>query len=879
MTIEKFTIKAQEAIQEAVRQAESRRQQAIEPEHLLAALLKTGEQVVQFLLRKLAVNEQAVNQALEAQLQSLPRVEGGEPYLARETNNVLVRAEELAGKQGDEFVSLEILLLALVGGNSTAAKILKDAGVTEKELAAAIRELRGGQQVKSQSSEETYQSLSKYARNLIEEARAGKLDPVIGRDDEIRRVLQILSRRTKNNPILIGEPGTGKTAIVEGLAHRILRGDVPENLREKQLFSLDMGALIAGAKYKGEFEERLKSVINEVVKADGRIILFIDEIHTLVGAGKSEGAMDAANILKPALARGELRAIGATTLDEYQKYFEKDKALERRFQSVMVDEPGTLESISILRGLKERYENHHRVRIQDDAIIAAVELSHRYITDRFLPDKAIDLMDEAAAKLRMERDSVPEELDEKSRRLKQLEIEREAIKREGDSAKLDKLNKEISDLQEEVNAFNAKWEGEKALLSKIQQNKQQIEQLKFEADRAEREGDYGRVAEIRYGSLQALEAEIQKIQEQLRSAQGTEAMVKEEVTADDIAEVVSRWTGIPVAKMLTSEREKLLHLEEELHKRVIGQDEAIRAVADAVRRSRAGLQDPKRPIGSFIFLGTTGVGKTELAKALAEFLFDDESMMTRIDMSEYQEKHTVSRLIGAPPGYIGYEEGGQLTEAVRRKPYSVVLFDEIEKAHPDVFNTLLQVLDDGRLTDNKGRTVNFKNTIIILTSNLGSEYIREQFSKLDAPDTTVTAPNATDLAHRREAVIEETKRTVLEQLKRTIRPEFLNRIDETIMFEPLTQTEIREVVKLQIASVQKMLEGNGITLSLTDAAIDLLTREGYDPEFGARPVKRAIQRLLLNDLSKAILAGTVSRDHEILVDVEGDHLTFGTSKS
>ena len=878
MTLEKFTIKAQETIQEAVRQAESRRQQAIEPEHLLAALMKTGQQVVQFLLRKLSVSEQTVSQALEAQLQSLPRVEGGEPYLARETNNILTRAEELAGKLDDEFVSIEVMLLALVGGNSTAAKILKDAGVTEKELAAAIRELRGGQQVRSQSSEDTYQSLSKYARNLIEEARAGKLDPVIGRDDEIRRVLQILSRRTKNNPILIGEPGTGKTAIVEGLAHRILRGDVPENLREKQLFSLDMGALIAGAKYKGEFEERLKSVINEVVKAEGRIILFIDEIHTLVGAGKSEGAMDAANILKPALARGELRAIGATTLDEYQKYCEKDKALERRFQSVMVDEPDTVESISILRGLKERYENHHRVRIQDDAIIAAVELSHRYITDRFLPDKAIDLMDEAAAKLRMERDSVPEELDEKSRRLKQLEIEREAIKREGDSEKLEKLNKEISELQEEVNAFNAKWEGEKALLAKIQQNKQQIEQLKFEADRAEREGNYGRVAEIRYGSLQALEAEIQKIQEQLRTAQGTEAMVKEEVTADDIAEVVSRWTGIPVAKMLQSEREKLLHLEDELHRRVIGQDEAIRAVADAVRRSRAGLQDPKRPIGSFIFLGTTGVGKTELAKALAEFLFDDESMLTRIDMSEYQEKHTVSRLIGAPPGYIGYDEGGQLTEAVRRKPYSVVLFDEIEKAHPDVFNTLLQVLDDGRLTDNKGRTVNFKNTIIILTSNLGSDYIREQFAKLDSPaNGSVLNDSVTENplpAHNREAVIEETKRTVLDLLKRTIRPEFLNRIDETIMFEPLTQTEIRQVVLLQVASVQKMLGQNGITLSLTDAAIDLLTREGYDPEFGARPVKRAIQRLLLNDLSKAILAGTVSREHEICVDADGDHLSF-----
>ncbi len=879
MNFDKFTIKAQEAIQEAVRTAEARRQQAIEPEHLLAAIMKTGQQVVQFLFRKLSVNEQAVSQALEAQLQSLPRVEGGEPYLARETNTILTRAEELAGKQGDEFVSLEVMLLALVGSSCTAAKILKDAGVTEKDLGAAIRELRGGQQVKSQSSEDTYQSLSKYARNLIEEARAGKLDPVIGRDEEIRRVLQILSRRTKNNPILIGEPGTGKTAIVEGLAHRILRGDVPENLREKQLFSLDMGALIAGAKYKGEFEERLKSVINEVTKSEGRIILFIDEIHTLVGAGKSEGAMDAANILKPALARGELRAIGATTLDEYQKYFEKDKALERRFQSVMVDEPDTLSSISILRGLKERYENHHRVRIQDDAIIAAVELSNRYITDRFLPDKAIDLMDEAAAKLRMERDSVPEELDEITRRLKQLEIEREAIKRENDEQKLAQLNKDIADLKEQEQQMKAKWEGEKGLLAKIQANKQQIEQLKFEADRAEREGNYGRVAEIRYGSLQALEAEIQKIQEQLRSAQGAEAMVKEEVTADDIAEVVSRWTGIPVSKMLQSEREKLLHLEEELHKRVIGQDEAIRAVADAVRRSRAGLQDPKRPIGSFIFLGTTGVGKTELAKALAEFLFDDETMMTRIDMSEYQEKHSVSRLIGAPPGYVGYDEGGQLTEAVRRKPYSVVLFDEIEKAHPDVFNTLLQVLDDGRLTDNKGRTVNFKNTIIILTSNLGSEYIREQFSKLDSP-TNGSVPGESFAdgslpAKNREAVIEETKRTVMEHLKRTIRPEFLNRIDETIMFEPLTQSEIREVVKLQVSAVQKMLSQNGITLALTDAAIDLLTREGYDPEFGARPVKRAIQRLLLNDLSKAILAGTVNRDHPIRVDADGDQLRFG----
>ena len=756
------------------------------------------------------------------------------------------------------------MLQAMLGVKCTASKILKDAGISENELKQAIAELRGGQKAQSQSSEDTYQSLSKYARNLIEEARAGKLDPVIGRDEEIRRVLQILSRRTKNNPILIGEPGTGKTAIVEGLAHRILRGDVPENLREKQLFSLDMGALIAGAKYKGEFEERLKSVINEVTKSEGRIILFIDEIHTLVGAGKSEGAMDAANILKPALARGELRAIGATTLDEYQKYFEKDKALERRFQSVMVDEPDTLASISILRGLKERYENHHKVRILDDAIIAAVELSHRYITDRFLPDKAIDLMDEAAAKLRMERDSVPEELDEITRRLKQLEIEREAIKRENDEPKLAQLSKDIAELREQEQQMKAKWQGEKELISKIQQNKQQIEQLKFEADRAEREGDYGRVAEIRYGRLQALEAEIQRIQEQLRSAQGSEAMVKEEVTAEDIADVVSRWTGIPVSKMLQSEREKLLHLEEELHRRVIGQDEAIRAVSDAVRRSRAGLQDPKRPIGSFIFLGTTGVGKTELAKALAEFLFDDESMMTRIDMSEYQEKHSVSRLIGAPPGYVGYDEGGQLTEAVRRKPYSVVLFDEIEKAHPDVFNTLLQVLDDGRLTDNKGRTVNFKNTIIILTSNLGSDYIREQFAKLSANSSTAA----------REAVVDETKRTVMEQLKRTIRPEFLNRIDETIMFEPLTEAEIRKVVELQVEAVKKMLSQNGIELSLTDNALTLLTREGYDPEFGARPVKRAIQRLLLNDLSKAILSGTVNRDKAITVSAEGDHLTF-----
>ena len=790
--------------------------------------------------------------------------EGGKVIEFATGRTSLWDAQDYANKAGDEFVSLEPIIQALLTVNSTASKILKDAGVTEKELAAAINELRKGQKVTSQNSEETYQALEKYATNLIEAARSGKLDPVIGRDEEIRRVLQILSRRTKNNPILIGEPGTGKTAIVEGLAHRILRGDVPENLKDKQLYSLDMGALIAGAKYKGEFEERLKSVINEVTKSNGQIILFIDEIHTLVGAGKGEGAMDAANILKPALARGELRSIGATTLDEYQKYFEKDKALERRFQTVMVNEPDTLSSISILRGLKERYENHHKVRIQDDAIIAAVELSNRYITDRFLPDKAIDLMDEAAAKLRMERDSVPEELDEIERRLKQLEIEREAIKRENDQPKLEQLGKEIAELKEQESSYKAKWEAERALVNKIQQNKQQMEQLKFEAERAEREGDYGRVAEIRYGKLKALEDDIAKIQNQLRDTQGGEAMIKEEVTAEDIADVVSRWTGIPVSKMLQSEREKLLHLEEELHKRVIGQDEAIQAVSDAVRRSRAGLQDPKRPIGSFIFLGTTGVGKTELAKALAEYLFDDDTMMTRIDMSEYQEKFSVSRLIGAPPGYVGYDEGGQLTEAVRRKPYSVVLFDEIEKAHPDVFNILLQVLDDGRLTDNKGRTVNFKNTIIIMTSNLGSQYIQSQFEKL----TPATSPAA------REALIEDTKKGVLEMLKKTIRPEFLNRIDETIMFLPLTQDQIRQVVRLQISGITKMLEGNGITLQLTDAAVDFLARAGYDPEFGARPVKRAIQRYLLNDLSKTILAQDIDRTKPIVVDAAGESLTF-----
>ena len=864
MTFDKFTIKAQEAIQEAVNLVQARGQQAIEPEHLLAGILKVGENVTNFLFQKLGVNSRQIEQILESQIASLPKVQGGEPYLSRESNEVLTRAQDYASKGGDEFVSLEPMLLALLTVKSTVSRILKDAGITEQELASAVNELRKGEKVTSQNSEDTYQALNKYAKNLIEEARSGKLDPVIGRDEEIRRVLQILSRRTKNNPILIGEPGTGKTAIVEGLAHRILRGDVPENLKDKQLYSLDMGALIAGAKYKGEFEERLKSVINEVTKSEGRIILFIDEIHTLVGAGKGEGAMDAANILKPALARGELRSIGATTLDEYQKYFEKDKALERRFQTVMVNEPDTLSTISILRGLKERYENHHKVRIQDDAIIAAVELSNRYITDRFLPDKAIDLMDEAAAKLRMERDSVPEELDEIERRLKQLEIEREAIKRENDQPKLEQLSKEIAELKEQESNYKAKWEAERGLVNKIQQNKQQIEQLKFEAERAEREGDYGKVAEIRYGKLKALEDEINRIQDQLKDTQGADAMIKEEVTSEDIADVVSRWTGIPVSKMLQSEREKLLHLEEELHKRVIGQDEAIQAVSDAVRRSRAGLQDPKRPIGSFIFLGTTGVGKTELAKALAEYLFDDETLMTRIDMSEYQEKFSVSRLIGAPPGYVGYDEGGQLTEAVRRKPYSVVLFDEIEKAHPDVFNILLQVLDDGRLTDNKGRVVNFKNTIIIMTSNLGSGYIQSQFEKL-TPQTGTQA---------REALIEETKKEVLGMLKKTIRPEFLNRIDETIMFLPLTQEQIKQVVRLQINGITQMLEGNGVTLQLTDAALDFLADAGYDPEFGARPVKRAIQRYLLNDLSKTMLAQHIDRTRPIIVDADGNGLVF-----
>ena len=860
MTFDKFTIKAQEAVQEAVNTAQQNGQQSIEPVHLLKGVMVKAKDVAGYIFQKLGANASQIEMVVDSEIKRLPRVQGGQPYLSNDANTVLQRAQDFAQKNGDEFTSVEPLLLALLQVSSTASRILKDAGMTEAETVKAIQELRQGQKVQSQSGDENYQSLSKYAKNLVEEARQGKLDPVIGRDEEIRRVLQILSRRTKNNPILIGEPGTGKTAIVEGLAERIVRGDVPENLKDKQLYSLDMGALVAGAKYKGEFEERLKSVIKEVTNSNGNIILFIDEIHTLVGAGGGEGAMDAANILKPALARGELRSIGATTLNEYQKYFEKDKALERRFQTVMVDEPDELSAISILRGLKERYENHHKVRIQDDACIAAVKLSERYISDRFLPDKAIDLMDEAAAKLRMERDSVPEELDEITRKLKQLEIEREAIKRENDADKIAQLDKDIAELKDQEKSFRAKWESEKGLVNKIQQDKQQMEQLKFEAERAEREGNYERVAEIRYGKLQALEQDIKDIQAQLRNTQGGNAMIREEVTADDIAEVVSRWTGIPVTRMMQSEREKLLHLEEELHKRVIGQDEAIKAVSDAVRRSRAGLQDPKRPIASFIFLGTTGVGKTELAKALAEYLFNDETMMTRIDMSEYQEKFSVSRLIGAPPGYVGYDEGGQLTEAVRRKPYSVVLFDEIEKAHPDVFNILLQVLDDGRLTDNKGRTVNFKNTIIIMTSNLGSQYIQAQFAGM-APDN-------------RDHIIADTKTKVMDMLKKTIRPEFLNRIDETIMFLPLTKPEIAQVVTLQMNAVKKMLEPQGFTLNVSPAAISLLADEGFDPEFGARPVKRAIQRMVLNDLSKKILSDEVSREKPITIDAADNKLVF-----
>lgn len=842
MNLNNFTIKSQEAVQQAVQLVQKNNQQVIEPVHLLKAVIMTGESVTNFLFQKLGVNIQNLNMVLDRQIESYPKVSGGEPYLSSESNAVLQKAIDYSGKMGDQYVSLEHIILALFTVKSTASQILKDAGVTENELKKAIEELRKGNKVTSQSAEDTYDSLSKYAINLNERARSGKLDPVIGRDDEIRRVLQILSRRTKNNPILIGEPGVGKTAIAEGLAHRIIRGDVPENLKSKQIFSLDMGALIAGAKYKGEFEERLKSVVNEVTKSEGEIILFIDEIHTLVGAGKGDGAMDAANILKPALARGELRSIGATTLDEYQKYFEKDKALERRFQVVMVEEPDELDTISILRGLKEKYENHHKVRIKDDAIISAVQLSSRYITDRFLPDKAIDLMDEAAARLRLQVDSVPESLDEVTRRIKQLEIEREAIKRENDKGKLEQLNKEIANLKEEERKQKAQWESEKELINKIQQNKIDIENLKFEADKAEREGDYGKVAEIRYGKVKAKEEEIKEVQAKLHTMQGAAAMIKEEVDSEDIADVVSRWTGIPVNKMLQSERDKLLRLEDELHTRVIGQDEAISAIADAVRRSRAGLQDPKRPIGSFIFLGTTGVGKTELAKALAEYLFDDENMMTRIDMSEYQEKFSATRLIGAPPGYVGYDEGGQLTEAIRRKPYSVVLFDEIEKAHPDVFNILLQVLDDGRITDSQGRTVDFKNTIIILTSNLGSDLIMDGIEEGE--------------------ISEKAKAAVQDLLKRSFRPEFLNRLDEIVLFKPLRRDEIDQIVDILLERLKKRLSAENLGLEVTTRAKAYISDNGYDGAFGARPLKRFIQSRVETPIARYIVgenpkAGTV----------------------
>lgn len=861
MNFNNFTIKSQEAVQKAIEITKEKGQQAIEPAHILLGVIMSGENVVNFLFQKLGANPAYITSVLNKEIDSFPKVSGGgEAYLSRESNSALDKAMDYAKKMGDQYVSIEHLLLGILATKSSASQILKDAGVSENELQQAISELRKGSNVNSQSAEDTYQSLEKYAINLTQRAKDGKLDPVIGRDEEIRRVLQILSRRTKNNPILIGEPGTGKTAIAEGLAHRIVRGDVPENLKSKQIYSLDMGALIAGAKYKGEFEERLKSVVNEVIKSEGEIILFIDEIHTLVGAGKSEGAMDAANILKPALARGELRSIGATTLDEYQKYFEKDKALERRFQIVMVDEPSEVDAISILRGLKEKYENHHKVRIKDEAIVAAVQLSSRYITDRFLPDKAIDLMDEAAAKLRMEVDSVPEELDEKSRRIKQLEIEREAIRRENDNQKEAELTKEISKLKEEETELKAKWQSEKEVINKIQQNKIDIENAKFEAEKAEREGDYGKVAELRYGKIKELETGIAQLQSQLHDMQGNQAMVKEEVDSFDIADVVSRWTGIPVNKMLQSEKDKLLNLEEELHRRVVGQDEAISAVSNAIRRSRAGLQDPKRPIGSFIFLGTTGVGKTELAKALAEFLFDDENMMTRIDMSEYQEKFSATRLIGAPPGYVGYDEGGQLTEAIRRKPYSVVLFDEIEKAHPDVFNILLQVLDDGRLTDNKGRVVNFKNTIIIMTSNMGSPLIRENFAG-------ITPKN-------HDEVVERTKKEVLNMLKVNIRPEFLNRIDEIIMFEPLTLKEIEQVVRIQLDGVVRMLKGNGVDLKFEDEAVNWISQMGFDPEFGARPVKRVIQRMVLDPLSRQLLAGTIDKSKSIIIDMRDGELDF-----
>lgn len=860
MNFNNFTIKSQEVVQKAIELARQGGQQQIEPVHILKALISESETIVNFVFQKLGANLNSVNMAIDKDIQSLPKVTGGEVFLSREANDALQKAVDFSKSMGDEYVSVEAVLMGILKSKSKASQILKDFGVTEDGLKAAIQELRKGNKVTQQSAEESYQALSKYAINLNDRARSGKLDPVIGRDEEIRRVLQILSRRTKNNPMLVGEPGTGKTAIAEGLAHRIVRGDVPENLKSKQIYSLDMGALVAGAKYKGEFEERLKAIVNEVTQSDGEIILFIDEIHTLVGAGKGEGAMDAANILKPALARGELRSIGATTLDEYQKYFEKDKALERRFQKVMVDEPDELSAISILRGLKERYENHHKVRIMDEAIIAAVQLSVRYITDRFLPDKAIDLIDEAASKLRLEMDSMPQALDEASRKIKQLEIEREAIKREGDKYKVKEIDEELANLRDTEKSLKAKWQAEKTEINKIQQNKIEIEQLNHEADVAEREGDYAKVAEIRYSKIKQKEDENKATQEKLKQLQGEGAMIKEEVDAEDIAEIVSRWTGIPVKKMAQSEKEKLLHLEEELHKRVIGQDDAIKAVSDAVRRSRAGLNDPRRPIGSFIFLGTTGVGKTELAKALAEYLFDDEDMMTRIDMSEYMEKHSVSRLVGAPPGYVGYEEGGQLTEAVRRKPYSVVLFDEIEKANPDVFNILLQVLDDGRLTDNKGRFINFKNTIIIMTSNEGSSLIRQNFADLKDEN--------------RDEVIFKTKQEVMDLLKMKIRPEFLNRIDEIVMFTPLNKKEIQEIVDLQVKGVQKMLAANGVKLEVTQPALELLAEDGYDPEFGARPVKRTIQRMVLNQLSKDILAQKVDREHPIIIDVKDDQLIF-----
>ena len=860
MNLNNFTIKSQEAVQKGQQIAMEFGHQAIEPAHILKGVLDVDDNVSAFLLKKMGVDPLNFERVLDSIINSYPKVSGGEAYLSNEGQKALQKAISLSKEFGDDYVAVEHIILGILAAGGQVAQMMKDLGITEKHMKQAIEELRKGSKVNSQTAEDTYNSLERYAINLNERARTGKLDPVIGRDDEIRRILQILSRRTKNNPILIGEPGVGKTAIAEGLAHRIINGDVPENLKSKQIYSLDMGALIAGAKYKGEFEERLKGVVKDVLASDGEIVLFIDEIHTLVGAGKGEGAMDAANILKPALARGDLRAIGATTLSEYQKYFEKDKALERRFQIVMVDEPDTMSAIAILRGLKERYENHHKVRIKDDAIISAVELSQRYITDRFLPDKAIDLIDEAAARLRLEMNSVPEEIDEIQRKIKHLEIEREAIKREKNKKRLEELNKELANLQDQLNDFMAKWKAEKELIEKIQKYKQNIENYKIEADRAEREGDFGKVAEIRYGKVKEAEEAIEKLKVELQEMQASSSLIREEVGPEDIAELIARWTGIPVSKMLQSEREKLLHLEDELHKRVVGQEDAIQAIADAVRRSRAGMQDPNRPIGSFIFLGTTGVGKTEFAKALAEFLFDDEHMMTRIDMSEYQERHSVSRLVGAPPGYVGYDEGGQLTEAVRRKPYSVVLLDEIEKAHPDVFNILLQVLDDGRLTDNKGRTVNFKNTIVIMTSNIGSHLIQETFENLNDEN--------------KEELVEEAKNKVFELLKKSIRPEFLNRIDETIMFLPLSKDDIKGIVEIQFGKIQKMLEQQGFKLEITEAAAQWIGEKGYSPQFGARPVKRVLQKYVLNELSKQILAETVSKEHPIIIDVENGNLIF-----